>query len=182
MDESTKPTPAALDAQAAARALLAILDHPDVATHADERLFEALLLYGLRCIPGLGDALFRCGPEVDFTLGRRRTQADIIGARGGQIVVECEVKIRSNLNTQQDDDTQLDKYAAHAPDDARLFLLTTETHHAILARDLKTVQTLDRWALMWLPDVRGAVAGAAGPLLPGDGSAERLACALARLL
>ncbi|GAB2960995.1 hypothetical protein GCM10027280_57300 [Micromonospora polyrhachis] len=160
---------------------LAVLSHPQVASKADERLLEALLLAGLRCIPGLADALFRCGPDVAFDLGQRGRQADIVGTRAGQIVIECEVKIRSRLNSQQDDDTQLDKYASHAPAEAQLFLLTTQAHHAKLSAYLAHVRSLDRWSLLWLPDVYTAIEKSAGRIAPGDGSAERLACALARL-
>jgi hypothetical protein len=187
MDKLTRLTSAAdLAAQMAARALLAVLDHPDVATCTDERFFEGLLKHGLQYIPGLGNALFQCGPGLAFSRGCTKTQADIIGARGKQLIVECEVKYRALVNWQKGDDvSQLDAYAANAPADARLFLLSTEAHHEWLGAHgyIDEVQSLDLWTLLWLPDVREAVAQAAGHLLilPSDGLIERLILDVARL-
>ncbi|SCG71693.1 hypothetical protein GA0070613_4958 [Micromonospora inositola] len=155
-----------------------MLDHPDVATDADERLFEALLLYGLRCIPKLGDHLFSCGSDVDFRFGARG-QADIVGWRGETVLVECEVKIRAQFNGQKDGVNQLDRYAANVPSDASLFLLTPETYYPTLA--LYEVHTWERWTPIWLTSLRTAVLATAGQSPAGDGSAERLARALARL-
>lgn len=172
------------DAQAAARALLAILDHPDVATAVDERLFEALLVYALQSIPGLANNLFSCGDGVKFTLGKRGTQADVVGSCGGTVVVECEIKLHSHVNWTKNGECQLDNYADRAPDDAQFFLITAEHRLTDLTRELESseVRGWPRWAMVNQRTVRDAVAHTVGPLPAGDGSAERLVRALARLV
>jgi hypothetical protein len=186
MEKLAPLAPPDLAAQMAARALLAVLDHPDVATYTDERFFEGLLKHGLQYIPGLGDALFQCGSGVDFSHGWTQTQADIVGARDAQTVIECEVKYRSKVNWQERNDlSQLDAYADNAPSGARLFLLSTEVHHEWLRAHgyFDEVQSLDRWTRLWLPDVRAAVARAADHLLlsPSNGLVERLMLDVSRL-
>ena len=172
-------TGASLDAQTATRALLGVLDHPDVATDTDERLLEALLLHGLRCVPGLGDSLFSCGPDVEFWFGEEG-HADIVGWRGEVIVVECEVKTRAKLNEWASGSFQLDVYAENSPE-ARLYLLTTERHQTRLNKKLLQVRALNRWSMLWLSELREKVSEAASQFPPSDGSVERLARAVARL-
>lgn len=174
------------DAEAAARALLAVLGHPDVATSVDERLFEALLVYGLQAIPGLGAALFACDAEVEFTLGRRGSQADIVGLRHGVVVMECEIKLHSNVHWPGGRVCQLDNYADRAPAEAALCIVTDQDRmphlRAELADDEYPVHSRDRWKILHHHAVRDAVERTVGPLARGDGSAERLARALARLV
>ncbi|MEV6514989.1 hypothetical protein AB0M37_04280 [Micromonospora chalcea] len=169
------------DAQAAARALLAVLDHSEVTTKVDERLFEALLAYGLQSIPGLGSALFSCGSDVAFDLGQRGGQADIVGYQNHELVVECEVKLHSNIHWPQGR-CQLDNYADFAPANAQLFLLTAQNRLAKIEKELREVRSGQRWTVLHDRTLREAVAQAAGPLPVGDGSAERLIYALARLV
>jgi hypothetical protein len=187
LDASDTPTPSRgpnPDAQAAARALLAILDHADVATAVDERLFEALLVYALQSIPGLANNLFSCGAGVRFTLGKRGTQADVVGFREGIVVVECEIKLHSHVNWTKNGECQLDNYADRAPDNAQFFLITAEHRLTDLTRELESseVRSWPRWTMLSQRTLREAVAHTVGPLPAGDGSAERLACALARLV
>lgn len=186
VSEPVSSLPAA-DSEAAALALIAVLEHPDFRTKMDERMFEALLLYALRRVSGFGNALFGCGAGVEYGFGRRRREADVVGWRDGHIVVECEVKIRSLHNWQKKAQVwQLDAYAYAAPASAQLFLLTRanrvdelkaefEQHH-------REVRSRKRWAFLDEQNVVETVSLASG-LQPGsDGPVQRLVRAVARLV
>lgn len=141
------------------------------------------MVYGLQTIPSFGENLFRCLPDVQFRLGRRLHHADIIGRRNGDtVVIECEIKLHSNINWASGV-CQLDNYADSAPG-ADLIIVTAPGREARIRAKLERneVRTRASWRFLDHQDVYDAVARTVGPAPQEDGAVERLACALARLI
>lgn len=171
-----------IEGTTAARCLLAAVQHPDAgaasrAVGADERPLEALILYGLRHLPRLGELLLSCPPGCTFRFGQRDGEADLVAVLSGSVVAELEVKLRSNINQGATDDHQLIRYADGAPEGTHLVLLTRDGRRDKLRGD----PDLARWTIKGLSDLADAVKTAAGVLPEGADAAELLTYALLRL-
>lgn len=177
-----------MEAESAIRALRAVFGHPDFEfKRVDERPIEAFLVALLNQVPAVAADLFGCGLDVVFGLGTPGHHADIVGWACGNIVVECEVKIDSEVNWSDTKQAwQLDTAVANAPS-AAFFLLTWDRRE--LVKELERwrargypVRSLERWTVLRCGGLLRTLDRVVGPALAAtDGGVEYLACLATRL-
>jgi hypothetical protein len=177
-----------MKAEFAIRALRAVFGHPDFELkRVDERPIETFLVALLNHVPEVAADLFGCGLDVLFGLGAPGSQADVVGWSRGEVVVECEVKIDSEVNwSEKKQAWQLDTAVANAPS-ATFFLLTWDRRE--LVEELERwrtrgypVRSLDRWTVLRCGSVLETLDRVVGPALAAtDSSVEYLACLATRL-
>lgn len=186
------------DALAAARALYAVLSHPDAMKRGalDERFLEALLLRCLRLIPSLGESLFSAKRGTEYAYGVRG-YADIVGHKAGASDEDdpshlIEVKVWSKYNRSKAKDVgypmQLDTYAKSAPK-AYKFVAMPEARRgdkaASKAREEMEsypILTAEDWGVVTWEDVRDHLGTLLTPAQKKPADDTNLVIALGRMV
>ncbi|GAB2734673.1 hypothetical protein [Nocardioides pakistanensis] len=183
------------DALLAARALYAVLNHPDAMKPGvlDERLLEALLLRGLRQIPSLGQCVFAATAGTEFSYGLQG-YSDLVGHAATASVDDdpshlIEVKVWSNYNRSKADDEpmQLDVYARNAPRAKKIVAMPEDRRGGRVRRARKEmaeypIHTADDWDVVAWEQVRDHVGALLTPAQKKPAPDTDMVIALGRML